>query len=64
MAQTKRSILQFVSKRYFQPRPAKNPLPPPYTIKTKFDYSKAEPLKNYELAVRYDIYIYIYIYMN
>lgn len=53
----KRSILQFVSKRYFQPRPAKNPLPPPYPIKTKFDYSKAEPIKNLELAVRYLLFI-------
>eukprot|EP01084_Bolivina_argentea_P029914 55496_1 len=48
---SKRSIFQLVSKRYFQARPTKNPLPPPYQIKTKFNYEYTEPLKNYELAV-------------
>jgi len=47
----KRSILQFVSKRYFQPRPLKSTLPPPETVKTAFNYDHLEPLKNYELAV-------------
>ena len=51
MTATKKSILSFISKRYFQSRPQAVPLPPPYTIKTKFDHTHAEPFKNWELCV-------------
>ena len=57
MAATNRSILSFVSKRYFQARPAKIAMPPPYPIKKQFDHSHAEPFKNWELTVTFSIYI-------
>ena len=55
MAAAKRSILTFVSTRYFQARPLKTPLPPPNPIKTEFDLSHTEPVKNLELAVTLSI---------
>eukprot|EP01084_Bolivina_argentea_P168118 291623_1 len=47
----KRSILSFVSKRYFQARPIKTAMPPPYPIKREFNDSHTEPFKNWELSV-------------
>mmetsp|Transcript_22396 Transcript_22396/g.35933 ORF Transcript_22396/g.35933 Transcript_22396/m.35933 type:complete len:206 (+) Transcript_22396:109-726(+) len=47
----KRSVLQFLQKRCFQARPQKIPFPPPVPMKTQFNLSHIEPIKNYELAV-------------
>lgn len=47
-----------VQKRGFRARGGKEPLPPPYPVKTSFDYSETEPLPNWERSAMFRNWFY------
>ena len=61
------SVYQFLQKRTFKARVNSEPaLQVPWKVKTGFDYSDSEPIKNWEQAVAYVLlYIkYILLFIN